>query len=68
MQFFKKFAENLLCTLKNFCEVVEMQQEQEKKFIHLTSDKDKKVAEKIAEVSKKIFERNREAYRILANK
>ena len=45
-----------------------MQQEQEKKFIHLTSDKDKKVAEKIAEVSKKIFERNREAYRILSNK
>ena len=32
-----------------------MQQEQEKKFIHLASDKDKKVAEKIAEVSKKIF-------------
>ena len=25
-----------------------MKQEQEKKFIHLTSDKDKKVAEKIA--------------------
>ena len=39
-----------------------------KKIIHLTSDKDKKVAEKINEVSKKIFERNREAYRILANK
>ena len=38
------------------------------KIIHLTSDKDKNVAEKIAEVSKKIFERNREAYRILANK
>ena len=44
-----------------------MKQEQEK-IIHLTSDKDKKVAEKIAEVSKKIFERNREAYRILAGK
>ena len=48
---------------KDFCGGDFMKQEQEK-IIHLTSDKDKKVAE----VSKKIFERNREAYRILANK
>ena len=45
-----------------------MEQEQNKKIIHLTSDKNKKVAEKISEVSKKIFERNRTAYKILANK
>ena len=43
-------------------------QKQNEKVIHLTSDKNKKVAEKINEVSKKIFERNRKAYRILANK
>lgn len=43
-------------------------QNKNEKFVHLTSDKDKKIAEKIDEVSKKIFERNREAYRILANK
>jgi len=43
-------------------------QEQNKKILHLTSDKDKKIAEKINEVSKKIFERNRKAYRVLANK
>lgn len=43
-------------------------QDKNEKIIHLTSDKDKKVAEKINEVSRKIFERNRKAYRILANK
>lgn len=42
--------------------------ESQKKIIHLTSDKDKKVAEKMNEISKMIFERNRKAYRILANK
>ena len=44
------------------------EQKQNKKVIHLTSDKDKKVAEKISTASEKIFERNRTAYRILANK
>ena len=44
------------------------EQKQDKKVIHLTSDKDKKVAEKISTASEKIFERNRTAYRILANK
>lgn len=38
------------------------------KIIHLTSNMNVEVAEKIASVSQKIFERNREAYRILANK
>lgn len=36
--------------------------------IHLTSKIDTKVAEKIEKVSQEIFEKNREAYRILANK
>ena len=52
--------------MKKIMQLSELQDE--KKIIHLTSDKDKKIAEKISEVSKKIFERNREAYRILANK
>ena len=38
------------------------------KIIHLTSNMNIEVAEKIASVSQKIFEKNREAYRILANK
>jgi len=42
-----------------------MENQEQKKIIHLTSDKDKKIAEKINEVSKKIFERNRKAYRVL---
>ena len=36
--------------------------------VHITSKMDKKVAEKIAEVSQQNFEKYREAYRILANK
>ena len=47
--------------MKNF-------EQNQKKIIHLTSDKNKKVAEKIDEISKKIFEKNRKAYKILANK
>lgn len=35
---------------------------------HLTSENNKKVAKKISETSQMIFERNREAYRVLANK
>ena len=35
--------------------------------IHVISKTDIKVAEKISRVSQKIFEKNREAYRILAN-
>lgn len=42
--------------------------ENDSKIRHLTSANDKAVARKIAEVSKMIFERNRQAYRILANK
>lgn len=38
-----------------------------KQAVHLTSATDKKVAEKIEKVSQEIFEKNREAYRILAN-
>lgn len=44
------------------------EKKKEEKIIHLTSDKDKKIAERIYTVSKKIFERNRTAYKILANK
>lgn len=44
----------------------ELQQAQ--KIMHLTSRTNMEVAKKIADVSQKIFEHNREAYRILANK
>ena len=39
-----------------------------KKPVHLTSAMNAEVAEKIERVSKEIFEKNRKAYRILANK
>lgn len=39
-----------------------------KKNVHLTSAMNVEVAEKIERVSKEIFEKNREAYRILANR
>lgn len=41
---------------------------QKQKVVHVTSKTDIEVAKKIAEVSQKVFEKNREAYRILANK
>ena len=42
--------------------------QQAQKIMHVTSKTDIEVAKKIAEVSQKVFEKNREAYRILANK
>ena len=41
---------------------------QMQKVVHVTSKTDIEVAKKIAEVSQKVFEKNRGAYRILANK
>lgn len=38
------------------------------KVVHLTSQDSKEVAEKIERVSRRIFEKNREAYRILAGR
>lgn len=40
----------------------------EGKVIHWTSKDSKEVTEKIERVSRRIFEKNREAYRILAGK
>lgn len=42
--------------------------QQMQKVVHVTSKTDVEVAKKIAEVSQKVFEKNRDAYRILANK
>lgn len=42
--------------------------QQAQKIIHLTSAQSLEVANKIAKISRQIFEQNREAYRMLANK
>ena len=42
--------------------------QQMQKVVHVTRKTDVEVAKKIEEVSQKVFEKNREAYRILANK
>ena len=45
-----------------------IQETAEGKVIHLTSEDSKEVAEKIERVSRHIFEKNCEAYRIFANR